>query len=58
LVEGNPGLAFHDEPVKILSQQNGNRLRQPADDTQLDVVNFVENTKGAVLKDRIRIQNK
>ena len=56
LFERNGRLAFHHKSIKILGQQHGNSLRQPADDSGLDVVNFVENAQGAVLKDRISVQ--
>ena len=56
LFEGNGSLAFHHKSIKVFRQQNGNGLGQSADDAGFDVVDFVENAKGAVLKDRISIQ--
>jgi hypothetical protein len=57
LIESDGGFAFHDEPVEILSQEDGDRFGEPADHAQLDIVDFVENAQGAVLEDRIRVQN-
>jgi hypothetical protein len=40
----------------MLGQQDGNSLGQPPNDTGFDFVDFVENAKSAVLKDRISVQ--
>ena len=56
LFERHGRLAFHHKSIKIFRQQDGNSLGQPADDAGFDVVDFVENAQGAVLKDRVSIQ--
>ena len=56
LFERDGRFAFDHEPIKIFLEQCRNRLRQGADDARLDLVDLVENTKGAVLKDRIGVQ--
>jgi hypothetical protein len=56
LFERNGRLAFHYESIKVFCQQGGNCLGQSSDDTGFDLVDFVENAKGAVLEDRISVQ--
>lgn len=56
LFERNGRLAFHHKSIKILRQQDGNGLGQSSDNAGFDVLDLVENTKGAVLKDRISVQ--
>jgi hypothetical protein len=56
LFERDGRLAFHDKSIKVFRQQDGNGLGQSANDASFDVVDFVENAKGAVLKDRISVQ--
>jgi hypothetical protein len=56
LFERDGRFAFHHKSIKILGQQDGNSLGQPADDAGFDVVDFVKNAEGAVLKDRISVQ--
>jgi hypothetical protein len=56
LFERYGGLSFHYKSIEVFRQQNRNGLRQSADDTCFDVVDFIENAEGAVLKDRVSIQ--
>ena len=56
LFERDGGLAFHHKSIKIFRQQNGNSLGESSNDAGFDIVNFVENAKRAVLKDRISVQ--
>ena len=44
---------FHHKSIKVFRQQGGNGIGQSSDDAGFNVVNFVENAKSAVLKDRI-----
>jgi hypothetical protein len=56
LFERDGGFAFHHKPIKVFRQQDGNGLGQSSDDAGFDLVDFVENAQGAVLKDRISVQ--
>ena len=56
LFERYGGFAFNHKAVKIFRQQDGNGLGQPSHDTSFDIVDFVENAQGSVLKDRISIE--
>jgi hypothetical protein len=55
LVQRDGGFAFNYEPVKILRQQNRDRVGHRPDDSRLDLVDLVENSESAVLKDRVGI---
>jgi hypothetical protein len=56
LFERDGRLAFHDESIKIFGQQDGNGLRQSADNPDFDAVDLIEYAKSAVLKDRVGVQ--
>ena len=48
--------AFHHEAIEIFRQKHRDGLRHGSDDSNLDVVDFVQNGQSPVLKDRIGIQ--
>jgi hypothetical protein len=55
LLDRERGLPFHDKSVKILPQQNSDRLGKRSHDTGFNPVHPVEEAKGPVLKDRIGV---
>src|SRR6202030_4180042 len=56
LLHGDGIFALDDEPVEVLPEQYRDSLRHCAHDPVLGVVDFVQNSERAVLKDRIGIQ--
>jgi hypothetical protein len=56
LFERDGSLAFHHKSIKVFCQQGGNSLGQSPHDAGFGLVDFVEDAKGAVLKDRVSVQ--
>ena len=58
LLQRDGWLAFHDEPIKILGQENGNRLRHGAHNPRLESLRLIEKGERPVLENQISIENK
>jgi hypothetical protein len=56
LLERDRRLTLDHKPIEILRQQYGNGFGQSSHHPRLNLSDFVENTQGTVLKDRISIQ--
>ncbi|MEY2504089.1 MAG: hypothetical protein QOG27_369 [Verrucomicrobiota bacterium] len=56
LFHGDGGFSLDHESNEILGQKHADRLRERPDYTGLDIVDFVQNAQGPVLKDRVSIQ--
>ena len=58
LLKRDCAFAFHHEDVKILREQHEDGFRHRANDARFHIVHHIEDTEGAILEDRVGIQDK